>query len=135
MGVRSLTMLGGSGRGGPAQMRSSSGSPGADSTSSNAAINKTICSSSGVVRRPYGPRARPTPMAMLTNDERGAVGDPEAIADAAVGLWQSMRERPEVAAAVAGTLLRICMTRPGGNGDKTLAADLARAYAALRGLL
>jgi AcrR family transcriptional regulator len=42
-------------------------------------------------------------------------------------------ERPQVAAAVAGTLLRICMTRPGG--DESLAADLARAYATLRVLL
>jgi hypothetical protein len=42
-------------------------------------------------------------------------------------------ERPQVAAAVAGTLLRICMTRPGGDGS--LAVDLARAHAALRALL
>jgi AcrR family transcriptional regulator len=42
-------------------------------------------------------------------------------------------ERPRVAAAVAGTLLRICMTHPGG--DESLAADLIRAHAALRALL
>jgi len=42
-------------------------------------------------------------------------------------------ERPQVAAAVAGTLLRICMTRRGG--DESLAGDLTRAHAALRALL
>jgi AcrR family transcriptional regulator len=42
-------------------------------------------------------------------------------------------ERPQVAAAVAGTLLRICMTRPGG--DDSLTSALARAHAALRALL
>jgi AcrR family transcriptional regulator len=44
-------------------------------------------------------------------------------------------ERTLVAASVAGTLLRICMTRPAADGGESLAADLTSAYAALRALL
>jgi AcrR family transcriptional regulator len=42
---------------------------------------------------------------------------------------------PLVAAAVAGTLLRLCVTSPGEKSDESLTADLVRAHAALRDLL